>query len=142
MTELKRLFKKLQTNENSVVHGRDNQWQTAKNVKKSKYDKDKKFVKLFDNNVNFLEEVMDSIPIKATFVEKKTTLAGLPFTVLTVPFNFYMLMLETSNSSENLPSTLNIFSCLLTFLHWRYTFTWWSLRNLLQLKWKFFYKEV
>ena len=30
MTELKRLFKKLQTNENSVVYGRDNQWQTAK----------------------------------------------------------------------------------------------------------------
>ena len=45
-----------------------------KSLKKSRYDKDKKFVKSFHNNVNFSEEIKKSVPIKATFVEKKDDL--------------------------------------------------------------------
>ena len=42
-----------------------------KKLKKSKYDEDEQFVKLFDNDVNFLDEEKKSIPIKAIFVEKR-----------------------------------------------------------------------
>ena len=59
-----------------------------KKIKKSKYDKDKKFVKLFDDNVNFLEEVMDSIPIKATFVEKKDNIGRSTFYSFDSSFQF------------------------------------------------------
>ena len=42
-----------------------------KKILKSRYEKDIKFGKLFDRNVNFLESEKRSVPIKATFVEKK-----------------------------------------------------------------------
>ena len=42
-----------------------------KKVKKSRYEKDIEFFKLFDRNVNCLENEKRSVPIKTTFVGKK-----------------------------------------------------------------------
>ena len=66
-------------------------------LKKSKYDKDEQFVKLFDNDVNFLEHEKKPVPIKATFVEKRMSLIGQLYVVLTVPFTYCMQTWETLN---------------------------------------------
>ena len=42
-----------------------------KKIKKSRYEKDIEIVKLFDRNVNFLEDEKSSVPIRTTFVEKR-----------------------------------------------------------------------
>ena len=42
-----------------------------KKIEKSRYEKDIEFVKLFDRNVNFLEDEKRSVPIKTTFCEKR-----------------------------------------------------------------------
>ena len=61
---------KLQTDANSVLFTQEKNEKLLKK-KKKKYDKDKKYVKLFDNDVNFLEEEKKYVLIKATFVEKR-----------------------------------------------------------------------
>ena len=66
-------------------------------LKKSKYDKDEQFVKLFDNDNNFLEDEKKPVPIKATFVEKRMSLIGQLYVVLTVPFTYCMQTWETLN---------------------------------------------
>ena len=66
-----------------------------KKFKKSKYEKDIEFVKLFDRNVNFLEDQKSTIPIKTTFVEKKMILIDQPSKALVVLSSCYMLMLIT-----------------------------------------------
>ena len=40
-------------------------------MKKSRYENDIEFVKLFDRNVSFSENEKRYVPIKTTFVEKK-----------------------------------------------------------------------
>ena len=66
-----------------------------KEIKKSRYEKDIEYVKLFDRNLNFLEDEKRSVPIKATFAEKKATLIDQPYIVLMVLFNCYMPMWVT-----------------------------------------------
>ena len=39
--------------------------------KKTRYEKDIELAKLFDRNINFLEDEKRSVPVKTTFVEKK-----------------------------------------------------------------------
>ena len=65
-----------------------------KKLKKSKYDEDEQFVKLFDNDVNFLEDEKKSVPI---FVEKRMTLTGQLYIVLMVPFSYCMQTWENLN---------------------------------------------
>ena len=66
-----------------------------KKIKKSRYEKDIEIVKLFDRNVNFLEDEKSSVPIRTTFVEKKMILIDQPYIALMVLFNCYMPMWVT-----------------------------------------------
>ena len=61
-----------------------------KKIKKSRYEKDIEIVKLFDRNVNFLEDEKSSVPIRTTFVEKKMILIDQPYIALMVLSNCYM----------------------------------------------------
>ena len=73
MNELKKkLFRRLQTDAKSILFTEENiNDKLPKENKKSRYEKDIEFVKLFDWNVNFLEDKKRTIPIKTTFVEEK-----------------------------------------------------------------------
>ena len=72
MNEFKKLFKGLQTDTKRVLFTEENKNnKLLKKIKKSKYEKDIKFVKLFDRNENFLEDDKSTIPIKTRFIENK-----------------------------------------------------------------------
>ena len=72
MNELKKLFKKLQTDAKSILFSEEiiND-KVLKKLKKSKYNKDIEFTNLFKSNIDFLNDEKKSIPIKTTFDEKK-----------------------------------------------------------------------
>ena len=72
MTELKKLFKKLQTDAKSILFSEEiiND-KVLKKLKKSKYNKDIEFVNLFTSNIDFSDDEKKSIPLKTAFVEKK-----------------------------------------------------------------------
>ena len=72
MTELKKLFKKLQTDAKSMLFSEEiiND-KVLKKLKKSKYNKDIEFVNLFKSNIDFSDDEKKSIPLKTAFVEKK-----------------------------------------------------------------------
>ena len=54
MNEVKKLFRRLQTDAESVLFTEENiNDKLLKKIKKSTYEKDIEFVKLFDRNVNF-----------------------------------------------------------------------------------------
>ena len=89
--ELKKLFKSSQTD----AKERNINDKLLKKIKKLKYEKDIKFVKLFDRNVNFLEDQKSTIPIETTFVEKKMILIDQPPKPLVVLSSCYMPMLVT-----------------------------------------------
>ena len=72
MNELKKLFRRLQTDAKSVSFTEEKIIDKfLKKIEKSRYGKDIEFVKLFDRNVNLLEDERRSVPIKTTFVEKR-----------------------------------------------------------------------
>ena len=57
MNRLKKLFRRLQTDAKSVLFTEEKiNDKLLKKIKKSGYEKDIQFVKLFDRNVNFLED--------------------------------------------------------------------------------------
>ena len=72
MTELKKLFKKLQTDAKSMLFSEEiiND-KVLKKLKKSKYNKDIEFVNLFKSNIDFSDDEKKSILLKTAFVEKK-----------------------------------------------------------------------
>ena len=85
----------MQTDAKSVLFTKENiNDKLFKNIKKSKYEKDIEFVKLFDRNVNFLEDEKITIPIKTKFVEKKVILIDQLSLALMVLFSCYMLNLK------------------------------------------------
>ena len=59
-----------------------------KKIKKSRYEKDTEFVKLFDRNENFLEDEKSTIPIKTMFVEKKDDIDRSTLYSFDSPFQF------------------------------------------------------
>ena len=62
----------MQTDAKSVLFTEENiNDKLLKKIKNSNYEKDIEFVKLFDRNLNFLEDEKKTIPVKTTFVEKK-----------------------------------------------------------------------
>ena len=72
MSNLKKLFKNLQTDSESVlVTAEKINDRVLKKLKKSLYKKDKEVVNLFNSNVDFLDHEQKNIPIKTRFVEKK-----------------------------------------------------------------------
>ena len=72
MTELKKFFGQLQMDAKSVLFTEETiNKKVLKKLKKSSYVRDKDFVNLFENNVDFLDDEKVSIPIKTIFVEKK-----------------------------------------------------------------------
>ena len=81
MTELKKVFRQLQMDAKSILFTKEiiNK-KVLKKLKKSKYIRDKDFVNLLENNTDFLDDEIKSIPIKTIFVgKKKMILIGLPF---------------------------------------------------------------
>ena len=72
LSDIKKLFKSLQKGSKSLLFTEDQtNKKMLKKLKKSKYDKDKEFVNLFnllENNDEFQKK--PSVPIKASFVEK------------------------------------------------------------------------
>ena len=72
MNGLKKLFRRLQTDANSALFTEENiNDKLLKKIKKSRCEKDIEFVKLFERNVNYLEDEKSCVPIKTTFVGKK-----------------------------------------------------------------------
>ena len=72
MTELKKVFRQLQMDAKSILFTKEiiNK-KVLKKLKKSKYIRDKDFVNLLENNIDFLDDEIKSIPIKTIFVKKK-----------------------------------------------------------------------
>ena len=92
MSSLKKLFKNLQTDSESVlVTAEKINDRVLKKLKKSLYKKHKEVVNLFNSNVDFLDHEQKNIPIKTRFVEKKMILTDQPCAVLTVHFSCCML---------------------------------------------------
>ena len=70
MIELKKLFKKLQTDAKSVLFTEKTINDIVlKKLKKSIYNNDIDIVNLFKSNIDFLDNEKKPIPIKTTFVE-------------------------------------------------------------------------
>ena len=106
MTELKKVFGQLQMDANSILFTEETiNKNVLKKLKKSKYVRDKDFVNLFENNVDFLDDEKKSVLIKTIFVEKKMILIGLTSIALVVRFSYYILMLEILSFWKNLPQT-------------------------------------
>ena len=122
---LKKLFKKLQTDAKSMLFTEETVNQKMlKNLKKSACVRDKEFVNLFVNSVDYFEDDEEkSLPIKTVFVKKrKMTQEGLPFTVSMARFNCCAQTLAISNFWESVLPTQSIASCLLILLRQSYMF--------------------
>ena len=63
----KQLVKKCKIWEKNLLNMND---KLLRKIKKSRYEKDIEFAKLFDRNLNFLQDEKRSVPIKTMFVEK------------------------------------------------------------------------
>ena len=144
MTGLNKLFKKLQTDAKSVLFTKETiSAKVLKRLKKSKYNKDIEFVNLFKGNIDFLDdEKKKYIPIKTTFFENKDDINRSTLN----RFNglFQLLHADIGNSEFLGKSASNPKYCLLfadLFTSKGYIYPMKS-RNLLQSKWKMFYKEV
>ena len=91
---IKKLFRRVQTDAKSVLFTEENiNDKLLRKIKKSRYEKDIEFAKLFDRNLNFLQDEKRSVPIK-TFVEKMIMIDQ-PYIALMVIFNCYMPMWVT-----------------------------------------------
>ena len=72
MNGLKKLFRRLQTDANSALFTEENiNDKLLKKINNSRCEKDIEFVKLFERNVNYLEDEKSCVSIKTTFVGKK-----------------------------------------------------------------------
>ena len=72
MNGLKKLFRRLQTDANSALFTEENiNDKLLKKINKSRCENDIEFVKLFERNVNYLEDEKSFVSIKTTFVGKK-----------------------------------------------------------------------
>ena len=72
MSNLKKLFKNLQADSKSILFIEEKiNDRLLKKLTKSMNETDKKFVNLFNSNVDFLDDEKKTVPIKTTFVEKK-----------------------------------------------------------------------
>ena len=72
MNGLKKLFRRLQTDANSALFTEENiNDKLLKKINKSRCEKDIEFVKLFERNVNYLEDEKSCVSIKTTFAGKK-----------------------------------------------------------------------
>ena len=130
----------MQTDAKSVLFTKENvNDKLFKNIKKSKYEKDIEFVKLFDRNVNFLEDEKITIPIKTKFVEKKVILIDQLSLALMVLFSCYMLNLKFLGKSACDPKYSLLFVNLFTSKVYVYPME--SRKHILN-KMYFFYKEV
>ena len=67
MIELKKLFKKLQTDAKSVLFTEETNDKVFKKLKKSRYSKDIEFANLFKNNIDFLDDEKKIYPNKNYF---------------------------------------------------------------------------
>ena len=117
-------IRKLRTDAKSVLFTEETINKTVlKKLKKLKYVRDKDFINLFENNIDFLDDDKKSIPTKTIFVRKKKIIPiGLPSIASMVHFSYYMQTLEILSFRENLPWTQNTASCLLTFSYQKYMF--------------------
>ena len=71
-SKLKKLFKFLQTDAKSILFTEEKvNNKLLKKLNRSEYEKDKRFVNLFNKNTEDFVEKKAFVPIKATFVEKK-----------------------------------------------------------------------
>ena len=116
MNESKKLFRNLQTDAKSVLFKEQNiNDKLLKKIKKSKHEKDFEFVKLFDRNVNFLE---DEKSIKTTFVEKKDDIDRSTLYSFDCPFQFLkanFVNSDFSGKSATDPKYCLLFVDLFTF---------------------------
>ena len=71
-SKLKKLFKFLQNDAKSILFTEEKVYnKLLKKLDRSEYEKDKRFVNLFNKNTDDFVEKKAFVPIKATFVEKK-----------------------------------------------------------------------
>ena len=113
-----------------------------KKIKKSKYEKDIDFVKLFDRNVNFLENERRSVPMKTTFVEKKDDIDRSTLYSFDGPFQLLHAdvgNLEFLGKSATDPKYCLLFVDLITSKVYAYQLK--SRKSVLN-KMEIFYKEV
>ena len=143
MNELKNLFKSLQIDAKSVLFTEENiNDKFFKKIKKSRYEKDIEFVKLFDRNENFLEDEKSTIPIKTMFVEKKDDIDRSTFYSFDGPFQFLHVdfgNLEFLGKSATNPKYCLLFINLFTSKVNVYPMK--SRKSILNKK-EIFYKEV
>ena len=94
---MKNLFKKLITDENSVFFLADRINKTLlKRGRKSSYEKDKVFYKLFnavENKIIIYENSENRVPFILHLLHRKKTLIDQHFILQMDHFNFFMLML-------------------------------------------------
>ena len=126
MNDLKKLFRILLTDARHVFFTKEQiNDKLLKNLRRSKYDKDKRFVDLFGVNVDkFVEKNEKKKKLyqkRLVLLKTEMILKGLPSTVLNIHSSCCMQMLETSNFLENPPLTQIIVSCLLVFSHLKST---------------------
>ena len=113
-----------------------------KKNKKSKYEKEIEFVKLFDRNVNFLENERRSVPMKTTFVEKKDDIDR--STLYSFDRPFQLLHADVGNLEFLGKSATDPKYCLLfvdLFTSKVYVYPMKSRKSILN-KMEIFYKEV
>ena len=113
-----------------------------KKIKKSRYEKDIEFVKLFDRNVNFLEGQKKSIPIETTFIEKKDDTDRSTFYSFDCPFQLIHIDVGNLEFLGKLATDPKYFLLFVGFFPSKaYDYPMQSRKYILN-KMEFFYKEV
>ena len=143
MNGLKKLFRRLQTDANSALFTEENiNDKLLKKIKKSRCEKDIEFVKLFERNVNYLEDEKSCVPIKTTFVGKKDDIDSSTLYSFDGPFQFLHAdvgNLEFIEKSVTDPKYCILFVDLL--ISKVYVYPMKSRKSILN-KMEIFYKEV
>ena len=112
MTELKKLFKKLQTDAKSILFSEEiiND-KVLKKLKKSKYNKDIEFLNLFKSNIDFSDDEKKSISLKTAFVKKKDDIDR--STLYSFDGSFQLWHADVANLEFSGKSATNTNYCLL-----------------------------
>ena len=143
MNELKKLFRRFQTDTESVLFTEENiNDKLLKKSEKLKYEKYIEFVKLFDSNVILLEDEKRTIPIKTTFIEKKDDIDRSTHYSLDGPFQ--LLHADVGNLKFLGKSATDPKYCLLfddLFTSKVYIYPMKSMKSIVN-KIEIFYKEV
>ena len=143
MTEPKKPFKKLQTDDKSVLFTEETiNDKVLKKLKKSKYNKDIEFVNSFKSNIDFLDDEKKSIPMKTTFVEKKDDIDRSTLYSFDDPFQLLHAdvgNLEILGKSATNPKYCSLFVDLFTSKVYVYPM---KMRKSIASKMEIFYKEI